>query len=348
MLKWLSIYPILIVISGCTSDHYPIKNIAFTDKINYKNIVIVYYDKMTEKKYPNAREAILSSLTKLSKMPVKFIIMKYFIVSDNQHKIDRLSETLTKGKLKNIITQMAFWAKNDYTLKEEEIINYADSHWLKYQKDMFIDQNKVFKRNTIIFPDLSLAQHSMGIGHVMSRTYSKKGFYGGISLFVRWKKYVIPSLSLVIALKIKGLDIKKLKIYKDHKNKGYIIAMGRFRIKTDPYFLIKSLFPRKNPYKVISMKDLIDGKYRVKDKNTIVLLGDRILAPIISVKKGYKIDSNQLFLAHSQSILEAMKMADIEQTDFKLSDYKTCPPVETHGHASLQGTIYKPFIHNVL
>ncbi len=308
MLKKLSIYLILMVISGCTSTHFPIKNIAFTDKINYKNIVIVYYDKMTEKKYPNAREAILLSLTKLSKMPVKFIIMKYFIVSKNQRMIDRLSKTLTKGKLKNIITQMALSAKNDYALKEEEINHYADTHWFKYQKDMFIAQNKVFNRKTIIFPDLSLTQHSTGIGHVMG-FHSKKGFYGGIPLFVRWKKYVIPSLSLLIALKIKGLDIKTLKIYKDHE-RGYIITIERFRIKTDPYFLIKSIFPHENPYKVVSMKDLIDGKYRVKNKNTIVLLGDSILAPIVSVKKGYTIDSNQLFLAHTDSILETLKITE--------------------------------------
>ncbi len=306
MLKRLSIYLILIVISGCTSDTYPIKNFTFTNKINYKNIIIVYYDKSTEKKYPDAREAILSSLTKLSRMPMKFIIMKYFIVSKNQLMMDRLSETLTKSKLNNIITQMAFWSKNDYTSKERDIVHYAETHWFKYQEDMFIDKNKVHRRNTIIFPDLSLAKHSTGIGHVMSN-HSIKDFYGGIPLFVQWKNYVIPSLSLVIALKIKGLDIKKLKISRGRNSKGYILSIEGFRIKTDPYFLIKSIFPHKNPYKVVSMKDLIDGKYKVKDKNTIVLLGDSIIAPKATVKKGYTIDSNQLFLAHTQSILEVLQ-----------------------------------------
>lgn len=282
---------------------FPKKNFSFTNKIQgINNFIQICYDKKTKKLYPRFK-AIILTLKKVLKLKNKNIIIKYFLSPDNNNKRKMLKDVLNAPLTSNvIITQMGFWRTNVFDQSINDISNYGQLKWLAYN-NFDIDKTLLLRNKNVIMPNSNLLRKAKNVGHVMGFVKNKK--YYGMPLFIKWKKFLIPSLSLFLALHMKKVNLNKNNIKIIKLSKGYTIKFGNTFLKTDLHFNIKTYFPKKVNLKTVSMIDIILGKVKINEN--FIFISDKIIAPIVQIKNNYSIDSNALFIYHALSILKEMR-----------------------------------------
>ncbi len=216
----LLIILVLNVSLSCTKNYFPEKkNVKFLDKWYLNNVFLIYYDNLTQKQFPNRREAILSTLKNVFERKPYLIIIKYFLSSTSLTQSMQLESFIKKYNIKNLYLQMGKWDNNVYNGNMLNIEKYGNIHWIIPTKNL-VNSKYTMEMDKIIFPDKCFLKSENFIGHVngyIKKDGDIKEFYG-IPLFVKWKKYLIPSLSLLIALKIEGYNIHDIKIKKQNEH----------------------------------------------------------------------------------------------------------------------------------
>jgi len=301
-IKLIFLLLLILLLLNCNNKNFPQKRIfKFLNFSNNYNIVYIYYDKKTKKQINKRREAIIRTLKKISKIKYKFVVMKYFISSKNHNEEIRIKNTFRNTKLTNIFLQMANWNKTTFNGSISDITKYMKNNWFEIT-NFHINSKYLFDIKKYIFPDKYFLSENKKIGHVLA--YIKNKNFYNIPLFVKFNKFLIPSLPLLIALKIKKLELKNLKI--KNINNNYIIQIKNNKIQLDKFMCIKiNIIPPQETFPVISMIDFLNKNINYNfDKNTIIVIGEGIMQPKFNLTNDKIIDSNHIVLYNALSIVE--------------------------------------------